>query len=110
MKRRTKDKIGSWPNMRDDTLRAISDELIRARKKYPRRGLHMKLLASYATELNNAIVQHHCERGAAVQVYACAVSVAAMAIRLLEEGDLNYRYTGNTQAPEFKLEAETDGY
>lgn len=90
--------------MRDDTLKAIADELARARKKYPTRGEHARYLQSYANEMVSAFTHHEIGRGSAAQVYACAVAVAAMAIRCIEEGDSQFRYSGNRQdAPKFEL-------
>lgn len=109
MKRRTKDKVGQWPNMRDDTLRAICDELIRARKKHPMKDAHLVYLFSYANELKNALngnteARVHNRPGiTAVQIYALAATVATMAIRIMEEGALPYAYEGNTAPPAFEL-------
>lgn len=104
MKRRTKQNVGQWPNMRDDTLKAIADELARARKKHPQTGPHLTFLISYAAELKDAFNNHAHGKGSAAQVYACAATVAAMAIRCLEEGASAFPYSGNRQdAPKFEL-------
>jgi len=105
MKRRTKSNIGAWPNMRDDTLKAIAEELIRARQKHPHRSDHVRLLKSYVEEMELAFASNDAERGTAMQIYADAVTIAAMAIRILEEGSSGHRYSGNTTAPAFRLEA-----
>lgn len=106
MKRRTKDKVGAWPNMRDDTLRAISDELIRARKKFPDRKKNLILIDHFAEQLSHAFTNHQLGIGQACTIYMTAVTLAAMAIRVLEEGADHFEYSGNTAAPPFKLEPE----
>ena len=104
MKRRTKQNVGAWPNMRDDTLKAIADELSRARKKHPHKGEHIELLINYAAEMFTAFDNHAAGKGMAAHVYACAAAVAAMAIRCMEEGDNRFPYSGNRQdAPKFEL-------
>jgi hypothetical protein len=114
MKRSTKRNVGSWPNMRDDTLRMIADELVRARKKHPSKGQHLTFLLSYAAELDLALKSNHHAKSAdipgvsASQIYALAATVAAMAIRIMEEGSAGYVYGGNTQAPVFVLDFETN--
>lgn len=95
--------------MRADTLKQISGELCRARKKHPARGAHLALLKSYANELEDAVFDHH--RGvqmqarsiSASQIYALAATVAALAVRIMEEGVWGFSYQGNVQAPDFKL-------
>ncbi|MDE2020107.1 MAG: hypothetical protein KGJ13_07215 [Patescibacteria group bacterium] len=104
MKRRTKQNVGQWPNMRDDTLKAIADELARARKKHPQKGKHLDFVFSYAHELDTAFCQNDVGRMTAVQVYALCAAVAAMAIRCMEEGTLGMKYSGNrADAPKFEL-------
>lgn len=105
MKRRTKDKVGAWPNMRDDTLRAVCDELIRARKKHPQPGAHLVYLSGYLCELQNTFDANDAGKASAVQIYALCATVAALAIRCLEEGTSGRRYVGNrADAPKFELE------
>jgi hypothetical protein len=103
MKRRTKDKVGSWPNMRDDTLRAVCDELIRARKAHPSKLNNLHIFQKCAVSLHEELVFNQLGKISAVQIYARAAQVAAMAIRILEEGAENFAYAGNTAAPPFKL-------
>jgi len=110
VKRRTLNaqlKLPQWPNMRADTLKAIAGELVRARKSHPARGKHLKLMLSYADELTRNMIDHNDpggKLGSATQIYALAMTVAAMAIRVMEEGDVDYRYKGNVKLPDFELE------
>lgn len=105
MKRRSKINIGQWPNMRDDTLKAIAGELVRARKKHPAKDGNLRMLELGAASLRVELGQHTSRRMTASQVYARAAQVAAMAVRLLEEGTAGFSYMGNTsEPPEFKLE------
>jgi hypothetical protein len=104
MKRRTRDKVGNWPNMRDDTLRAVCDELIRARKTHPNKDGNLPLLRISVEALHNELVAYNVGKTSACQIYARAAQLAAMAVRVLEEGSLGFKYAGNTEAPPFKLE------
>lgn len=105
MKRRTRANIGNgqWPNMRADTLKQISDELTRARKKHPAPGKHVMLLNSCAADVITEFTEYANDRGSATRIYASSAAVAAMAIRIMEEGSSGSKYRGNTQAPDFKL-------
>lgn len=106
MKRRTKQNIGDgqWPNMRADTLKQISGELIRARKKHPVNSASLKMAEEFLASLREAFTDYESgTRGSASQIYSVAATVAAMAIRCMEEGSGMSKYRGNTQAPEFRL-------
>jgi hypothetical protein len=104
MKRRSKSKVGQWPNMLDSTLKEISSELIRARKKHPHQGGNITMVQISARALVEELGWHRDKKMTASQVYARAAQLAAMAIRVLEEGSAGYPYTGTTSAPAFKLE------
>jgi hypothetical protein len=99
MKRPSKPKVGSWPNMRSYTAKAVAEELIRARQKHPTRGAHTVLCQNYLRELVKAIEDNHCGKQSASQIFACAMAVAAMAIRIAEEGTFGFKY-----ADKFELE------
>ena len=104
MKRRTKSHVGAWPNMRDDTLKAIAEELVRARKKHPNNIRNLDLLIGTSRSLAEELNSNNLGRMTAVQVYARAAQVAAMAIRILEEGSAGFKYAGNSGPPAFGLE------
>lgn len=111
MKRRTAQNVGHWPNMREYTLKQIADELVRARKKHPDPGRHFQLLESYTFELNMAARAFLLSRnGSAAQVFASACAVAAMAIRIAEEGSIPFvtypKASGNPVQPEFSLTSD----
>lgn len=95
MKRSTKQNVGIWPNMRDDTLKAISDELIRARKKHPDNAGNVAMLETCIQSLRMEMRMHHAGRMSAQQVFARAAQIAAMAIRVLEEGTYGFKYSGS---------------
>jgi hypothetical protein len=103
MKRRTRDKVGSWPNMRDDTLRAVCDELIRARKAHPSKDGNLPMLRVSVEALHNELTAYNVGKTSAVQIYARAAQLAAMAVRVLEEGSLGFKYAGNSEPPPFEL-------
>jgi hypothetical protein len=108
IKRRTREKVGTWPNLRDDTLRAICDELIRARKAHPSKDGNLPMLRLSVEALHNELTAFNVGKTSACQIYARAAQLAAMAVRVLEEGSLGFKYAGNVEAPPFKLEP-TDG-
>lgn len=104
MKRRTREHVDVWPNMRADTLKAISEELIRARQKHIKRDGNLNMLLLSVSTFQHEIGQYEDGKMSASQIYARCAMIAAMAIRYLEEGSYQSRYAGNTQAPEFRLE------
>lgn len=95
--------------MRDDTLRQIAGELMRARKKHPKIGSHLAFLKSYVDELELSLKSNHHATSAnirgvpACQIYALSATVAAMAIRIMEEGSAGFAYAGNTSPPKLEL-------
>lgn len=99
MKRQT----NRWPDMRADTIKAISQELIRAREKHPSRDGNLQMLSLANSSLIQEIAQYEIGQISAAQIYARSAMIAAMAIRVLEEGSYQSKYKGNTQAPEFEL-------
>lgn len=96
MKRRTKGNVGIWPNMRADTLKAVSEELIRARQKHQRHFANLDMLRIAESSLHSEMDLYDAGKMSAMQIYARAAQVAAMAIRVLEEGAGGHRYAGNT--------------
>lgn len=89
--------------MRDDTLKAIAGELIRARKKHPQNSQSLKMAENYLAELRETFTAYENGKSSATQIYAVAATVAAMAIRCMEEGSGGSKYRGNTAAPELEL-------
>lgn len=100
--------MGTWPQMRKATFDQISAELLRARAKHPRQGDFLKLIDSYLDELTNALADHHrpnTKVRSTAQIFASAATVAAMAIRIMEEGTEGYRYCEEQHpAGNFRLE------
>lgn len=103
MKRRTRRDVGNWPNMRADTLKQISDELIRARKKHSKNSPSLKMAENYLEALRNDMIEFERGKSSTAAIYAGAATVAAMCIRVMEEGSGGSKYRGNTLAPEFSL-------
>ena len=68
--------------MKNETLKLITAELIKAREKFPSSSLSMMALTEEVGELAKAILGESNEN-----VKSEAVQVAVMAIRVLEEGD-----------------------
>lgn len=108
MKRRTKRYIGQWPNMRDDTLAKVAKALIRSRQYNHSKDANLRRLEIVAACLRSDLSEHNSTgRITAAQVYARAAEVAAMAIRVLEEGTAGFAYMGNTaERPKFELVAD----
>lgn len=83
--------------MRAETLRAISAELIRARKKYPN-PTRLSTLDHFVDVLQAALQDHKNGKGSAVQIFAASLTVAALSVRIAEEGAEGFPY-----AAEFEL-------
>lgn len=66
-----------------NTLEAISDEVIRARKKFPGRRF---LLAACLEELGE-LAKAYLQREGSHRIRKEAIQVACLAIRIIEEGD-----------------------
>jgi predicted nucleic acid-binding Zn-ribbon protein len=73
-------------------LNDITEELERARNKFPTNDHKLTAMNEEVGELNKAMLEH--ERGlvTAEEVYEEAVQVAAMAIRVGIEGDSTFNY------------------
>lgn len=85
-------RILSKHEIRPATLAAIRQEVNRARTRYP---LNHKLLSSFgefAGRMRIAFERHKEKQTTAVDIYEKCIIVAALAIRLLEEGDSAYPY------------------
>ena len=80
--------------MRPGTLRAICNELMRARKKYPDNKNLCSSLEVFHLRLRNAMVKHRYGNAdaTAADIYEKAIIVVALAIRVLEEGDAEFPY------------------
>ena len=68
------------------TLNAISAEVANARQRFPNNGMLLAALVEEVGELANALLE--CEAGVLVRsdVEREAIQVAAMAVRVIEEG------------------------
>lgn len=109
MKRKSKQNVGQYPNMRDDTLKFVAGELVRARKRYPQKSRNLEALENQVSELRKDFRDHTAKNSTASQIYARCAAVAAMAIRCLEEGTGGQAYMGNIKvAPDFKLTGDDE--
>jgi hypothetical protein len=81
--------------MTSDTLHAIRSELARARKQYPTNARNHEALREFIFRLSKSLNNNV----APVQVYAEAICVAVMAIRIAEEGDAKSKYQAYKQSP-----------
>ena len=72
--------------MKEESRRLVAEEMIRARRKFPRPELLMTALTEEVGELAQALLQY----GNGPQSREEAVQVASTAIRILEEGDPVY--------------------
>lgn len=73
-------------------LQDIEAELQRARALYPGNGYTLAALAEEVGELNTAMLRHARGYGSPDDIHRQAVQVAAMAIRVAEEGDAAFPY------------------
>ncbi len=75
---------------RDATMRAIAEEVEIARLKFPTGKHLLAALGEEFGEVCRALLEFHYEGGPRENVIAEAVQVAAMAIRIIEEGVMEY--------------------
>lgn len=78
--------------MNANTEYVISAELNKARRRFPSNRLMLAALVEEVGELSKALIDHSFNKGSAQEVYNEAVQVAAMAIRVMEEGDPQFPY------------------
>lgn len=77
--------------MREQTHDDVAEELDRARAKFPMPNPTFVALVEEVGELAQALLK--CKPGdyaSSIRVYEEAIQVAAMAVRVLEEGDRDY--------------------
>lgn len=70
----------------------IQTELRFARQKFPGNKLMLAALVEEVGELSKALIDHSRGKDTASHVFEEAVQVAAMAIRLAQEGDSEFPY------------------
>lgn len=75
-------------------LQDVMKELTRARAKFPGNTLQMMALSEEVGELAQALIDHRMGKQTARDVYAEAVQVAAMAVRVAVDGDNSTAYLG----------------
>jgi len=80
-----------------ETLRNIISELRRARRDHPSKAKNLEVLLYYVNRMGPLLSGHtRGQRGnehvSAADIYANAIIIAVMAIRLAEEGASNYAY------------------
>jgi len=77
--------------MLDTTKNSVNQELSRARKKYPGQ-VKLTTLDHFISELKHSLELHARGKGYAVQIGANATVIAALAIRIHEEGADGFPY------------------
>lgn len=93
------------PELKPGTLRALDRELERARRRYPsNRGLY-DALTTFMLRFDAALHDHTAgiQGATASNVYECGIILAAMALRIVEEGDAAFRYA-NHDAPQVQTD------
>lgn len=75
----------------------ISKEINFARKKFPGRKYMLAALVEEVGELHQAMIDHSRGKQTSSDVYAEAIQVAAMAIRIAQEGDAEFPYQFSEQ-------------
>jgi hypothetical protein len=78
--------------LRYSTLKAIMIELERSRKHYPGNAGRAEALLHGASYVAEALAEHKSGVQSALAVYMRAVECAAIAIRVIEEGDALFPY------------------
>ena len=67
-------------------------EIRGARAKFPENTYHLAALVEEMGELSQALIDHSRGKQTDSQVFKEAIQVAAMALRLAEEGDADFPY------------------
>lgn len=80
--------------MHPETLRNIKAELKRARRDYPDRVKNLDVLNHYVQKMPLLLKSHNdgARNVQSIDVYANAIIIAVMAIRVAEEGASNFAY------------------
>lgn len=78
--------------MKEQTAYCIDAEVRFARTKFPDNKHMLAALTEEVGELAQALIDHSRGKQSGADVYAEAIQVAAMAIRLAEEGDGEFPY------------------
>lgn len=81
------------------TLNSIKRELVRARRDYPSKDGNLRTLEHFVPQLHMALKAHDDGQMMAVHVYAIAITIAVMAIRVAEEGASNFKYASYVPSP-----------
>lgn len=85
--------------MRRETFRLLTEELIRARKKYPG-APRLSTFEHFERQLKEALREFEQGRGNTINVFTNALTLAVLAIRFAEDGVRDFRY-----AQKFELES-----
>lgn len=78
--------------MKSKTIKDIRAEIMRARKKFPENEHQLAALTEEVGELAQALIDNSMGTLTPNRVYWEAIQVAAMAIRVAEEGDRSFPY------------------
>lgn len=100
-------KKQGWPLPRQSTLDAISAETVIAREAFQTQlHTHIDVFAQYVGTATNLMLRHHepefwGDRApvSAVEVWSAWVKVAALAVRIIEEGSREYSYAKRGYEP-----------
>lgn len=84
-----------YPNRKETTYYCLDAEIDRARHKFPDTTFLLAALMEEVGELAQALIDHSKGKQPPENVYAEAIQVAAMAIRIAEEGDPSFTYRYN---------------
>jgi len=77
----------------EQTSYVIGAELVFARQKFPGNKMMLAALVEEVGELAKALLDHSRGKATAAEIYAEAIQVATMAIRIAEEGSAEFPYT-----------------
>jgi NTP pyrophosphatase (non-canonical NTP hydrolase) len=77
------------------TIYCVESELNFARTKFPSNEHLLAALVEEVGELSQALIDQHRGKQKAEDVFAEAIQVAAMAIRIAEEGSKEFKYKYN---------------
>lgn len=78
----------------------VKNELVRARAKFPKPDYLLSAFSEESGELVKSVLDHMFEKATKDEVYAEAIQVIAMAVRIIEEGDPIHKLTPLIQTKE----------
>jgi NTP pyrophosphatase (non-canonical NTP hydrolase) len=79
-------------DLNDRLLYCVKHELNSARNKFPTNQFLLAALVEEVGELSQSLIDHEFDKKTKVEIYEEAIQVAAMALRIAQEGSAEFKY------------------